>query len=262
MIRFSPNSLASIVNGSRSSSGSGSFGHLSASALSPGLGHPHLQQLQAHLLRTAGAGLLHSLPHTISPTASLFSVINPNQSGALSSTNKQQQIAGNSTQNIIDQPVSSKEVVAMVEADSASSSTSIVKKNRRSELYRHSSQIESSSDRYNPTSQNLEYHTVDTTDLKDEPGDFIETNCHWVDCHHEFNTQEELVKHINNDHIHTNKKSFICKWEDCSREEKPFKAQYMLVVHMRRHTGEKPHKCTVSEIYFIILPKKNITYTN
>ena len=24
------------------------------------------------------------------------------------------------------------------------------------------------------------------------------------------------------------------------------KAQYMLVVHMRRHTGEKPHKCTVS----------------
>ncbi|VEN35432.1 unnamed protein product, partial [Callosobruchus maculatus] len=30
MIRFSPNSLASIVNGSRSSSASGSYGHLSA----------------------------------------------------------------------------------------------------------------------------------------------------------------------------------------------------------------------------------------
>lgn len=38
---------------------------------------------------------------------------------------------------------------------------------------------------------------------------------------------------------------FICRWKECSREEKPFKAQYMLVVHMRRHTGEKPHKCTV-----------------
>lgn len=37
----------------------------------------------------------------------------------------------------------------------------------------------------------------------------------------------------------------MCRWEDCSREQKPFKAQYMLVVHMRRHTGEKPHKCTV-----------------
>lgn len=89
---------------------------------------------------------------------------------------------------------------------------------------------------------------VDTTDLKDdaEMMDFVETNCHWRDCGLEFATQEKLVKHISDDHIHANKKSFVCRWEDCSREEKPFKAQYMLVVHMRRHTGEKPHKCTVS----------------
>lgn len=90
---------------------------------------------------------------------------------------------------------------------------------------------------------------VDTTDLKDEPGDFIETNCHWRGCGSEFGTQEKLVKHICDDHIHANKKSFVCRWEDCSREEKPFKAQYMLVVHMRRHTGEKPHKCTVSTYF-------------
>ena len=82
--------------------------------------------------------------------------------------------------------------------------------------------------------------------MKDEPGDFIETHCHWRDCDKEFATQDDLVKHINNDHIHANKKSFVCRWKECSREEKPFKAQYMLVVHMRRHTGEKPHKCTVS----------------
>ncbi|NXX47778.1 GLI2 protein, partial [Tricholaema leucomelas] len=50
--------------------------------------------------------------------------------------------------------------------------------------------------------------------------------------------------HINNDHIHGEKKEFVCRWQDCTREQKPFKAQYMLVVHMRRHTGEKPHKCT------------------
>nr|ALS19759.1 gli [Terebratalia transversa] len=79
--------------------------------------------------------------------------------------------------------------------------------------------------------------------VEGEP-DFIETNCHWVDCSVEYDTQAALVRHINQDHIQSNKKLFVCRWNDCSRAEKPFKAQYMLVVHMRRHTGEKPHKCT------------------
>ena len=58
-----------------------------------------------------------------------------------------------------------------------------------------------------------------------------------------------ILQHLNNEHIGANKKSFVCQWKDCSREEKPFKAQYMLVVHMRRHTGEKPHRCTVWNHY-------------
>lgn len=75
MIRFSPNSLASIVNGSRSSSASGSYGHLSAGAISPALSmHPgmHLQQLQAHLMRSAGSLLpLPPAPATSHPMYSL-----------------------------------------------------------------------------------------------------------------------------------------------------------------------------------------------
>ena len=54
-----------------------------------------------------------------------------------------------------------------------------------------------------------------------------------------------LPQHINSEHIHGERKEFVCHWGGCSRELRPFKAQYMLVVHMRRHTGEKPHKCTV-----------------
>lgn len=100
----------------------------------------------------------------------------------------------------------------------------------------------------NNSSSSSETVLADTTDAKDDGGVFFETNCHWRGCGLEFLTQDELVRHINTDHIHNNKKSFVCRWETCSRDEKPFKAQYMLVVHMRRHTGEKPHKCTVRKI--------------
>ncbi len=73
------------------------------------------------------------------------------------------------------------------------------------------------------------------------------TRCHWIGCPlGDLGTQERLVRHLNGDHIGASKKSFVCSWEGCSRGGKPFKAQYMLVVHMRRHTGEKPHRCTVS----------------
>ncbi|XP_078119118.1 zinc finger protein GLI2a isoform X2 [Sander vitreus] len=85
---------------------------------------------------------------------------------------------------------------------------------------------------------------LDKDECKQEPEAIYETNCHWEGCSKEYDTQDQLVHHINNDHIHGEKKEFVCRWEECSREQKPFKAQYMLVVHMRRHTGEKPHKCT------------------
>ncbi|KAF6207053.1 hypothetical protein GE061_018291 [Apolygus lucorum] len=201
MIRFSPNSLVSIVNASRSSSASGSYGHLSAGPLSfsgtlspalsmhPGMG-PHLQQLQAHLLRSGG----------------ILPPLTPHPPGVFPPHPQESKIEEKS------------------EAKVVSGETEITNK-KSIKAEKTMSQEE----------ERL---------MKSEPGDFVATDCHWKHCGLQFQTQRNLVNHINNDHINANKKSFVCQWEDCSRDEKPFKAQYMLVVHMRRHTGEKPHKCT------------------
>uniref|UniRef100_A0A0N5B7W2 C2H2-type domain-containing protein n=1 Tax=Strongyloides papillosus TaxID=174720 RepID=A0A0N5B7W2_STREA len=70
----------------------------------------------------------------------------------------------------------------------------------------------------------------------------IEQTCLWENCKRIFSNQQGLVEHLTADHIsHLDK--YYCKWEGCERDY-PFKMQYMLVMHMRRHTGEKPNACT------------------
>ncbi|XP_014679086.1 PREDICTED: zinc finger protein GLI2-like, partial [Priapulus caudatus] len=69
---------------------------------------------------------------------------------------------------------------------------------------------------------------------KNEPDDFYETNCHWTGCSHEFNTQEELVKHITTD-AHS---------DGTRSRDSPSRRSTCSWFSMRRHTGEKPHKCT------------------
>ncbi|KAH8402554.1 hypothetical protein KR009_010643, partial [Drosophila setifemur] len=287
MIRFSPNSLATIMNGSRgSSAASGSYGHIAASAINP-MAHAHstiaprLQQIQAHLLR-ASAGLLSPMTTQQSSIAAfpinhvasaasltindvctnLNDLPQPSQMATSSSTRlvtdgpRQVEVLKNfedgckkhrnSKNKSTEQPSSTSCGVAQVEADSASN----LLERRQHKLSDNNLKLSNQSEEYvncisasTPLNE-YECANADTTDIKDEPADFIETNCHWNGCGIEYMTQDELVKHINNDHIQINKKAFVCRWENCSRGEKPFKAQYMLVVHMRRHTGEKPHKCT------------------
>lgn len=221
MIRFSPNSLTSIMNASRSSSATGSYGHLSAGAMSPSLSIP------------AAVGVLHPLHHLMrSPT-----LVPPALHSSASSLSGQHSAFSHYPASHFPTASSAKreaDGTAGYQRETASNVVSSTVDDERNKSGRR----EQAGPHADAAAK------ADDDDKEDEPGDLIETNCKWENCCREFGTQEELVKHLKEDHIENNKKSFICCWRDCSRERKPFKAQYMLVVHMRRHTGEKPHRCT------------------
>ncbi|XP_029696655.1 zinc finger protein GLI2-like isoform X2 [Takifugu rubripes] len=226
MIRTSPSSLVAYINNSRSSSAaSSSYGHLSVGGLSPSFPFPHPMAYQQLLSQQRG---LSAFGHT-SPLIQPPPTFSAHQLGLGLSSLPESNLPAKH-----------------LSGDSAVSSTVDPLVTKRSKVKTEAEGLRLSS----PCSPN---HHDGSLDLKDE-GDrddckqeleaVYETNCHWEGCSKEYDTQEQLVHHINNDHIHGEKKEFVCRWEECSREQKPFKAQYMLVVHMRRHTGEKPHKCT------------------
>ena len=71
--------------------------------------------------------------------------------------------------------------------------------------------------------------------------------CLWQGCSRQFGSLSSLVLHIKESHIEMEScTKFVCMWKGCARGQEPFRARHMLLVHMRRHTGEKPHRCEVS----------------
>ncbi|KAM7375549.1 hypothetical protein PAMA_014587 [Pampus argenteus] len=222
MIRTSPNSLVAYINNSRSSSAaSSSYGHLSVGGLSPSFPFPHPINPMAYqqlLSQQRGLSAFGHTPPLIQPPPT-FSSRQPGL--GLSSLPASAHNSDLTSKNH--------------GSDSAVSSTVDPMITKRSK-------VKTEAEGLRPLSPCSPNHHGSLLDLKDdmdrdeckqEPEAVYETNCHWEGCSKEYDTQDQLVH-----------KEFVCRWEDCSREQKTFKAQYMLVVHMRRHTGEKPHKCT------------------
>nr|XP_045004884.1 zinc finger protein GLI2 isoform X1 [Jaculus jaculus] len=242
MIRTSPNSLVAYINNSRSSSAaSGSYGHLSAGALSPAFTFPHpinpmaYQQILSQQ-RSLGSAFGHT-PPLIQPSPTFLA---------------QQPMALTSISTMPTQLSSSSNCLSDANQNKQSSESTVSSTVNPITIHKRS-KVKTEADGLRPASplgltqeQLADFkEDLDRDDCKQEAEVVIyETNCHWADCTKEYDTQEQLVHHINNEHIHGEKKEFVCRWQACTREQKPFKAQYMLVVHMRRHTGEKPHKCT------------------
>ncbi|XP_061544199.1 zinc finger protein GLI1 isoform X2 [Phycodurus eques] len=221
VIRTSPNSLVAFVNARCTPNGAGSYGHLSVSAMSPSMGYSGNMNCQSRPQGSMYAGVGGGTPHASGPCqASRLPAHNPR----LHAPPKHGQLKTEPGLGVVMDGMNVKSLEERSEGDVASPS---------------------STGTQDPLLGLLDGRDdLDKEDGKPEPEAVYETNCHWESCNKEFDTQDQLVHHINNEHIHGEKKEFVCHWQECSREQRPFKAQYMLVVHMRRHTGEKPHKCT------------------
>ncbi|XP_048450133.1 zinc finger protein GLIS2-like, partial [Rhincodon typus] len=65
-----------------------------------------------------------------------------------------------------------------------------------------------------------------------------------LQCNQLFESLQDLVDHVNDFHVKPEKETgYCCHWEGCARRGKGFNARYKMLIHIRTHTNEKPHRC-------------------
>uniref|UniRef100_A0A8C3XHV9 Zinc finger protein GLIS2 n=1 Tax=Chelydra serpentina TaxID=8475 RepID=A0A8C3XHV9_CHESE len=63
-------------------------------------------------------------------------------------------------------------------------------------------------------------------------------------CNQLFDLLQDLVDHVNDFHVKPEKDAgYCCHWEGCARHGRGFNARYKMLIHIRTHTNEKPHRC-------------------
>lgn len=68
-------------------------------------------------------------------------------------------------------------------------------------------------------------------------------NCQWENCNESYPDAELLKKHLDT-HFNTN---LQCFWSECPRYGEVQANKYALVSHVRKHSGDRPFKCTKCE---------------
>lgn len=75
--------------------------------------------------------------------------------------------------------------------------------------------------------------------------------CEWQDCTACFSSCDDLNNHIADSHIGHGKSSYECLWKGCDRHGgNAFPSKQKIMRHVQKHTGFKPHVCTVCQEKF------------
>lgn len=237
LVRGSPTSLLNFITAQSRNSSAGSFGHLSPSLYATPSTHNSFNRPTISLSKA-----VHPSLFPIS-SAALPSAVAAEERNKLSDCDKKptQLIMTSELADIADHDASIQPIMkASLEQESEGELGVPVEPLHSSAFSESASETESKPFQKHNRRIYYAYPAVE------EPHNNC---CMWETCQRQCDSLDHLVTHVNSDHIYQeSRKEFVCRWSGCVRERRPFKAQYMLLVHMRRHTGEKPHHCHVSII--------------